>query len=284
MISNKNIKMSIIEFNERLVENGEEIQIINYIKKVNEEFFSIDIDFIDDFIELVNKDECCIPHDMLFKYGILSSSAGSHDVRKLMEQYNFIEKVNYVSININPDRKLNPKPEISYLLHPKTFKKILIRSRNTDKYTDYYLLLEECITYYNNYQILQLKQKLMNICNNRILELEDDDKKECFVLLRNNDYIDYPYSVIRGQMKNLQKTLTKLKKTLTKLKKTKNDIIINIPCCYANNLHNKIKERLLRKIMFQRKYLNVDDDGNVLDWSYDPDDLEDYNQVTIKDT
>ena len=267
------IKMSIQEFNQMLVEDGSDITIVDYIKEINDRFYNIDINFIDDFIELVDKDKCCIPHDMLFKYGVLSSSAGSHNVLKLMEQYKFIEKEHYVSIKINFDRK-NPKPEISYLLHPKAFKKILIRSRNTDQFADYYLLLEEAVKHYNDFQILQLKRKLMNICNDRVLQLEDEEKKECFVLVRNNEFKDYPYSVIRGQIKNLQKTLTKLKKT-------KHDIIINIPCCYANNLYNKIKERLRGNIIYQRKYLNVDDDGDVLDWAYDPNDLDDYNQVSI---
>ena len=96
-----------------------------------------------------------------------------------------------------------------------------------------------------------------------------------FVLLKNNEFKEHPYSVIRGQIKNLQKTLTKINRTEA-------DIILNIPCCYANNLYNKIKEELRGKINFQKKYLYIDDDGKVIEQSYYPDMMEnDYNQVTI---
>ena len=274
MISNKNIEMSIIEFNERLVENGEEINIITYIKKVNEEFFNIDIDFIDDFIELVNKDECCIPHEMLYKYGVIKTS-NSNDILTLLKQNEFLEESDYVALRNVPQCSSSLSRKTEYLLKPDTFKFCLIRAKNTKVYAQYYLLLEKCIKHYNDYQILQLKQKLMNICHNRVLELEDDDKKECFVLLKNNEFKEHPYSVIRGQIKNLQKTLTKIKRTEA-------DIILNIPCCYANNLYNKIKEELRGKINFQKKYLYIDDDGKVIEQSYYPDMMEnDYNQVTI---
>ena len=62
---------TIEEFNNYLVENQININIIEYVKKVNEIEFKINIDFIDDFIELVSKKECCIHHNMLEKYGIL---------------------------------------------------------------------------------------------------------------------------------------------------------------------------------------------------------------------
>ena len=38
-----------------------------------------------------------------------------------------------------------------YYLHPRAFKICLICSLKTKKYAKYYLLLEECIKYYNDY-------------------------------------------------------------------------------------------------------------------------------------
>ena len=40
-------------------------------EEVNDAFYQIDTDFMDDFMNLVKKDECCIPHDALYKYGTL---------------------------------------------------------------------------------------------------------------------------------------------------------------------------------------------------------------------
>ena len=52
--------VNIQEFNENLVENGADISIKEYIEEVNDAFYQIDIDFMDDFMNLVKKDECCI--------------------------------------------------------------------------------------------------------------------------------------------------------------------------------------------------------------------------------
>ena len=61
------------EYNNWLIENKENITIIDYVKQVNKILYNIDISFIDDFIELVSKDECCIHDNMLQKYGVLNT-------------------------------------------------------------------------------------------------------------------------------------------------------------------------------------------------------------------
>ena len=86
MSESKTMKMSIEEFNKILVENGAEITIKEYIKEVNDKIYQIDIDFMDDFMELVNKDECCIHQDMLVKYGVLSKIETSATVKRLIDQ------------------------------------------------------------------------------------------------------------------------------------------------------------------------------------------------------
>ena len=53
------------EFNNQLVEDNESLTIIEYIKLANEKIHHIEIDFIDDFMNLVNKDECCIHHNVV---------------------------------------------------------------------------------------------------------------------------------------------------------------------------------------------------------------------------
>ena len=70
---------TIEEYNTYLVENQININIIKYVKEVNKLKFKINISFIDDFIELVSKNECCIHHDMLQTYGIISLKGTTND-------------------------------------------------------------------------------------------------------------------------------------------------------------------------------------------------------------
>ena len=54
--------MQIQTFNQKLVDENVDINIIEYVILLNENFYNMDISFIDDFIILVDKDECCIHH------------------------------------------------------------------------------------------------------------------------------------------------------------------------------------------------------------------------------
>ena len=62
-----NPKMQIQTFNQKLIDENVEINIIDYVKLLNNESYHIDISFIDDFVELVCDDKCCIHHNMLEK-------------------------------------------------------------------------------------------------------------------------------------------------------------------------------------------------------------------------
>ena len=186
--------------------------------------------------------------------------------------------MNLLKKRITPYNRGNLKggrPSSTYRLSPTAFKFILMRSQKQKKYADYYLLLEKCVKYYSDYQIQLLKSKVSDICDDRILKLSDPDKKECFVLLKNNQFKEHPYSVIRGQIKSFRKTLTKLKLT-------EDDVILNIECCHANNMYNKIKEKLSGFITCQTKYLYLDDNGHVEESAFQPDLLiNEYNHVSI---
>ena len=47
---------TINEYNDYLVENQIQINIIDFVKEINKIKYNIDISFIDEFIELVSKD------------------------------------------------------------------------------------------------------------------------------------------------------------------------------------------------------------------------------------
>jgi hypothetical protein len=175
-----NIHESPIDYIKNLVDNQINVNIIEFVKELNKIKFKIDISFIDEFIQLVNKDECCIHHSILQKYGISKLKGGTSHVRDMLNQYNFVENKDYELTNV---RELRPQGGTSnkkeYYLHPRAFKKCLMRSKNTNIYADYYLLLEECIKFFNDYQIelnkkyiIKLKSKIVSK-NNKISSLEE---------------------------------------------------------------------------------------------------------------
>ena len=132
-------KMQIQNFNQKIIDESVEINIIDYVKLLNHEIYHIDIPFINDLLLLIDKDECCINHEVLYKYRILSEH-DTHDVKRLFEQYKFIENEQYIINREDAANKKVGRPQLIYMLHPDAFKKCLIRSFRTDK--DYYILLE----------------------------------------------------------------------------------------------------------------------------------------------
>ena len=54
-----------------------------------------------------------------------------------------------------------------YYLHPDAFKICLMRSKNTKIYAKYYLLLEKCIKYFNDYQLELNKKYIIKLKNKK---------------------------------------------------------------------------------------------------------------------
>ena len=88
------------KYNTYLVDNQININIIDFVKEINKLKYNIDISFIDEFIKLVSKNKCCIYHNMLQKYGISNLKGGSKDIKRLLEQNNFIIKKMLIYKNI----------------------------------------------------------------------------------------------------------------------------------------------------------------------------------------
>ena len=138
------------EYNNYLVNNDIDINIINYVKKVNNLIYNIDISFIDNFLDLVEEDKICIPHEYLIKYGVITTEKSS-DIIRILNQFEPIENEDYRLRNVaQPVKQGGVSIKKEYTLHPRLFKLCLMRSKNTLKYAKYYLLLEECIKYYND--------------------------------------------------------------------------------------------------------------------------------------
>ena len=152
---------------------------------------------------------------MLQKYGILTLNKGTTDINRLLEQNNFIENEDYQLRNV---AELRPQGGSSiknkYFLHPRAFKICLIRSKNTKIYANYYLLLEECIKYFNDYQNI-LKEKY-------IIKLKTKNKENKIIIKEKDDKIDELIKINKetniklSETSNEVKQLLKLNKRLDK--------------------------------------------------------------------
>lgn len=101
-------------------------------------------------------------------YGVITSDDNhlSNDIKRLLKKYK--EGEDYHTRN-NAGMVINSRiyDRTKYYLHPRTFKKCLMRSKNAD----YYLLLEESVKYYCDYQMMY-KDKLLNTKDVNIKRLE----------------------------------------------------------------------------------------------------------------
>ena len=163
------------------------------------------------------------------------------------------------------------REKITYILHPIIFKKILIRSKNTDKYADYYLLLEMCIKYYNDYYQLKLKKRIEEDNKIKLLLLTESETMDNFTVYKTDqdtlfvrknpyakgyiytehDYERYPYALINGSNKNVAKIIK-----ACKIKQSNQ--IVKIKCPSYTNFLKKIKELLGDK--FERKTTEYEDE------------------------
>jgi hypothetical protein len=111
---------TIQEYINYLIENQINISVIDFVKEINKLKYNIDISFIDEFIELVSKDDCCIHHNMLEKYGILTLKKDSTDIKRILEQNKFEENDDFKLRNVAEFKNSNGGRgnKNEYFLHP----------------------------------------------------------------------------------------------------------------------------------------------------------------------
>jgi len=261
--------MQIQTFNQKLVDENVEINIIDYVKLLNNESYHIDISFIDDFTNLVCKDECCIHHDMLEKYGVLTLSCGTTNVKRIIDQ-NVLKVVGCALYNVVDPDKNDPTHKINYFLHPRLFKFILIRSKNNTVYAEYYIFLEEAIKHYSDFQVLKLQDKLNKKSTISILNLIDKDTLDRFIMAKNISNKEYPYLNIRGQERHIRKVMKECEIL-------ESDILIDLNVPHAINFFNKCKEVLKKHIIYEVKYISKANDNFI-----DITDLDEYDSEEIR--
>ena len=120
----KTMQEKIQQFNEFLVKENIDLTIVEYIVELNDKFYDIDITFINEFMELINKDDFIIHHTMLDKYNVLNTiEKNSGHIKRLLDQYDFEEEKDYI-------KKVSDSGySLEYFLKPEIFKMLLMRSK-----------------------------------------------------------------------------------------------------------------------------------------------------------
>ncbi len=82
-----------------------------------------------------------------------------------------------------------------------------MRSGKTDKYVNYYLLLEKCMHYYNEYEKLKLEQKMSEISHYKTMDLDNSETLDNFVIVKDDRKKTFKYGIIRGSTVHLKQRI-----------------------------------------------------------------------------
>jgi hypothetical protein len=210
---------NIQEFNIYLSDKLRNVKLNEYFKEIQSQFYpELDISFMDYFLELIpKKDEICIEHQKLIEYGIINTKR-SNDIKDCLEKFNAQENIDFECLTAegsavkrtgrggaNGNKK-------EYKLTPKLFKRCLMRSIKENKYSNYYLVLEECYYYYQEYQIMY--QKVL---------LSGKDEKIDEMKAQIDELLNYAKDT-KEQNDDLKDTMEDIKNQNDDLKDTMDDI------------------------------------------------------------
>ncbi len=132
------------------------------------------IDFMQEFIEMCSKkDQFCVPHTRLCELDIIQERNDGKGrleniIRCLTITNGFEKEKDFEVITEGRAKKIMMKPVV--------FKKCLLTARNTDIFRNYYLLLENVLFAYQDYQI-QCKDKLLQVANLKYDKLLTNQKQ-----------------------------------------------------------------------------------------------------------
>lgn len=246
---------TIDEYNTNLINKYTKITLKDYITNIKQLLdYKLNIEFMDYFLELCkHKNEFIIDHVKLQEYKVINTIKSS-DILRCIEQYNLVNNIDYQIIEQQSQRGgLNMK---TYMLTPKAFKICLMRSRNTLEYAEYYIFLEECISYYNTYET-ELKNKLLSMKDEKIDNLEKQI----------NEMI--------GISKNLITSNNQMEKKIDVLVTVNSDLVVN-----NNILEDEIIET--RNIFEEGvKEIQTTITEHLRTNNIDPDNIELHHQFTL---
>ncbi len=185
---------SPVEFNTYLSINLSNMSLKDYFNKYHLQFNkganTVDISFMDYFLYLCeHKDEFVVEHEKLKEYGVITTSNDSNKIKRALEQFNLLENEDFTLLdNVVEQSELSRGVKYckQYTLTPKAFKLCLIRAKNSRKYANYYLLLEEVINSYYEYQKLCDKNLILSVTkeNKSLHDKVDNQSKQINELLK----------------------------------------------------------------------------------------------------
>ena len=217
---------NINEFNNYLVDNVIKRDLTTYIKTIHSKFYNnLDISFMDYFTKICQKENefCVNPITEFINLKIKDKEIESYTLIKTLKRSNLIENEDYKVllhhvVEQKTDNRGGNNKKI-YLLKPKAFKKLLIDiddHKQRLRFIEYYLLLEECVSYYNTYQI-QYQEKINNTISEENIKLHE--KMDIQITENREQTIKIDELLNFGKI-----TVEKLDVTSTKLDESKKDI------------------------------------------------------------
>ncbi len=236
---------TINEFNTNLSNNLININLYAYFKKFHANFCpELDIEFMDYFLYLITKkNEICIEHQKLIDFGVINTNKSAH-IKDCLEKFNAIENVDFECFAAEPPAaKRGGHNKKEYKLTPKLFKLCLIRSIKENKYANYYLLLEECYYYYQEYQIMyqnniingitsenkSLHKKIDELLgyaknttqqNEEIKQQNENLKETVDEIKEQNDELNEEIKDLNYEMKNMNEQIEDLNESVDEIKKS----------------------------------------------------------------
>ena len=84
-----------IEYNQYLIDNNIDLTLIEYIKDANKRFYEYDISFMEEFMNLVDRVDFCIPHEYLIKYKVVAPTNNSNKILDILNQRGLDKNTDY---------------------------------------------------------------------------------------------------------------------------------------------------------------------------------------------
>lgn len=217
---------TIEEYNQYLINNNIDIEQNDYIEHVHSKFYNyINLEFVEYFTSLVYKqNEFCVEHQKLIDFGIIKENKDNSIIKGCItnKNYGFTENIDYIILT--PERSgvkrtgrggSNGNAKY-YNMKPKVFKKLLMRSKNENKYSDYYLMLEDIVCYFKDYRLEYNKNLIKNISkenkklHDNIEELLKYGKRTTEKLDETNEKLDDIKDELNDVKEELDETAEKL--------------------------------------------------------------------------
>ncbi len=148
-------------FNAGLAERDIDIGIRSYLKRLNDEVYKEPIDaFVDDLLDLILQESCCISQNILVKYGIVSNLNTYCDTMRIIKKCGLKEGMDFTATKL---ASIGGRPAKVCHLSPDAFAICLMCTTKTHMYARFYSLLSKCIASYDKYRIELKERSIMRL-------------------------------------------------------------------------------------------------------------------------